>query len=40
MLVAANADIAASAVGGEDDMWRRGSIGGVDIGCLPFSCES
>jgi hypothetical protein len=40
MLVAANADTAASAVGGEEDTWRGGSIGGVEIGCSPFACES
>jgi hypothetical protein len=40
MLVAADANMAALAVGGEDDTWRGGSIGRVEIGCLPFSCES
>jgi hypothetical protein len=40
MLIAANADTAALAAGGEEDTWRGGSIGGVEIGCSPFSCES
>jgi hypothetical protein len=40
MLVAADANTAASAAGGEEDTWRGGSIGGVEIECSPFACES